>query len=243
MKGKTSNFEGYVVRLSDYKENDYIVSFLTAEGLISFSARGAKKATSKNRTSVSLLAKSKITVLEMGESKLLKEAVLLDYPNSTEDFLLNSCYSLINELNSKLVEGTDDKELYFWLDAILPLLKGDRKYSLTVSLIYLAQFLKTEGYGLNVDSCSVCEKKTDIIGISLTDGGFLCREHVNYESQVRTPRFLNIIRYCFKCHPSDVSRVAFENRECLQAMSFLSDLYEHSTGGKLRSLDYLKMAV
>lgn len=243
MKGKTSNFEGYVIRLSDYKENDFIVTFLASDGLITFSAKGIKKPTSKNRSSIFLLAKSKVTLLEIGGSNLLKEAVLLEYPVSDGDFLLNSCYGLINELNSKIVDGVEDKELYIWLDETLKLIKNDRKFCLTAMMIYLAQFLKIEGYGLNVDSCSICSKKTDIVGISLTDGGFLCREHLEYENQKRTPRFLKIIRYCFKCNPSDISRIVFENRECLQIMSFLSELYERSTGGKLRGLEYLKMAI
>lgn len=242
MRGTTSNHEGYTIRLSDYKDSDCIVTFLTKDGVLTFRARGVKKVKSKNRNAVSLLAKSQITLLQTGENFTLSEAKQISIPDFNDDFLLNSCLSFLNELNAKIIESEETSELYEWLDEAMVLLNQKKNECLTPCLIYFAQFLRLEGYGLNVDNCVVCGKKNDIVGISLSKGGFLCREHLEFESEKKEPRFLKIIRFCFRCSPKDMNRVSFEKKECLRCIAFLSDLYEQSTGGKLRSLEYLRLA-
>lgn len=242
MRGTTSNHEGYVIRLSDYKDSDCIVTFLAQDGLFSFRARGIKKAKSKNRSAISLLSKSQVTLIQTGDNLTLSEAKALSIPDSNDYFLLNSCFSFLNELNSKIVESEETSELYEWLDETMTLLNQKREDYLTPCLIYFAEFLRIEGYGLDVDNCVICGKKTDIVGISLSKGGFLCREHLEFESEKKEPRFLKIIRFCFRCSPQDMNRVSFEKKECLRMIAYLSELYEQSTGGKLRSLEYLRLA-
>lgn len=242
MRGTTSNYEGYTIRLSDYKDSDCIVTFLTKDGILAFRARGVKKIKSKNRNGISLLTKSQVTLFQMGESLSLSEAKQISVPAFDDNFLLNSCFSFLNELNAKIVESEETSELYEWLDETMGLLNQKKKECLTPCLIYFAQFLRLEGYGLNVDNCVICGKKNDIVGISLSKGGFLCREHLEFESEKKEPRFLKIIRFCFRCSPKDMDRVCFETNECLRCLAYLSELYEQSTGGKLRSLEYLRLA-
>lgn len=242
MKEKDIDLEGYVIRLADYKESDCIVNFISSTGLYAFHARGIKKPTSKNHILATLLVKAKLTLHDESESGkfVLKESKLLSFPDSLNDFSRMVCFQFLNELNSKLSDS--EENLYSFLDCILS--NSSNKTSLLpFCMIYFAQFLKGEGYGLNVDSCVFCNKKTDIIGVSLANGGFVCRDDIEYESEKREPRFLNILRFCFRCKASDMERAGiFNDRECLQIIAFLSELYEESTGVKIKSLEYLRRA-
>lgn len=240
MKGTTIDLEGYVIHLSDYKDNDCMVSFLTNSGIYSFQARGIKKPTSKNHILSTLLAKTSVTLLSDSSRLALKESKLITYPNTGDDLLITICLQFLNELNSRVME--DGHLLYPFLNFIMEHL-NDPSSMLTFCTIYFAQYLKSEGYGLNVDSCVFCGKKNDIVGVSLMNGGFICRDDLEYESERKEPRFLKILRFCFRCEPNDMIRVKFENKECIQIIAFLSTLYEESTGIKLKSLEYLRRTI
>lgn len=237
MKGKITNYEGYVLKVSDYKDNDAVVTFLSKDGILVFSAKGIKKPTSKNRSSISLLSKSRVSILEVGDKKLLTESSTLTSPKINDDYLLSVCLMFISELNNKIIDGIDE-EAFEWLDALMKNLNAGISNPLTQVSIYFAQILRILGYGLEVDKCVICGKKKDIIGISISDGGFICREDLEYENQKKDPYFLKMIRFSFKCKPQDMQRVKFENKDALSLIRYLANFYEENTGDKIRSVDY-----
>ncbi len=239
-KGKTIDLEGFVIHISDYKETDCIINFLCRDGVVSFRARGIKKPTSKNHILSTLLVKAKLTLLEETGKFSLKESKLVSFPDAKNDFLTAICFQFLNELNGKILdEGT---ALYPYLDLGLSG-SADNGSFLPFCTVYFAQFLKNCGYGLNVDECVLCHKKNDIVGISIVNGGFICRDDAEYESEIMNPRFLKIIRFCFRCEPKDMNRLMISNEECVQVISFLSNHYEESTGIKIKSLEYLRKAL
>jgi recombinational DNA repair protein (RecF pathway) len=67
--------EGYVVHLSNYKDNDAMVNVFSGDGAVSFLARGVLKPTSKNAAACQLLSYSRFS-LDSGKngSLSLKEA-------------------------------------------------------------------------------------------------------------------------------------------------------------------------
>ncbi len=239
-KGKSVNLEGYVIRVSDYKENDCIITFLSREGINSFRARGVKKVTSKNHILYTNLVKARVTLVEETKSLILKESQLIKFPDSNNNFLTIICLQFLNEINAKITEKGES--FYDFLDIGLSEVSDENKL-FTFCAIYFAQFLRNEGYGLNVDECVVCRKKTDIVGISIINGGFLCRDDIEFESEKRSPRFLKIVRFCFRCKPDDIYRLSIEKTECLQVIAFLANLYEESVGDKIKSLDYFRKAI
>lgn len=239
-KGKIVNLEGYVIRLADYKDNDAMVTFVTDKDTYSFLARGIKKPTSKNRASMALLAKSKLSLIQTDGTYVLKESQPLSYPDAKDDFSRSVSLMFIAELCSKMIQGEEAEAIYPWLDATMSAIETIGNDSLSIALIFLAQVLRIEGYGLNVDGCVVCGKKKDIVGISLSDGGFLCREDLEYESQKRDVRILKILRYIFRCGPNDIARVSFERKECKFILDDLTKNLEEMTGIKLRSLELVK---
>lgn len=239
MKGTTYNLEGYVIKTASYKDNDEIITYLSKDGFVVFSAKGVKKPTSKNRSSMTVLAKSKVTLLKTGDSNILTESTLLSYPKQSDDYARAACLLFITELNAKVM-SEENISLYDWLDSLMTNFNEVTASPLTLVLIYFAQLLRYEGYGLDVDKCVICGKKSDIIGISLSDGGFVCRDDLEYESQRKDPHFLKMFRFCFRCSPNDIGRVKFESKDALSMIYFLASFYEENTGEKLKSINYLR---
>lgn len=238
-KGTAYNLEGYVIRASPYKDNDEIITYLSKDGQTVFSAKGIKKPTSKNRSAMTILAKSKVTLLKTGDTNLLLESSLISYPRQGDDYLRAACLMFISELNSKIL-SEENTNLYEWLDSLMSNFNDDQSSPLTLVSIYFAQLLRFEGYGLDVDKCVICGKKNDIVGISMSDGGFVCRDDLEYESQKKEPLFLKMLRFCFRCSPKDMGRVKFENNDALSVIYFLASFYEENTGEKLKSIGYLR---
>ena len=236
---KTIDVEGYVLRIADYKEHDAMVSLLTEDGLLSFSATGIRKTGSKNAPSCQLLSYSRFTLLERegGSYKLLEGLSLrpIDGKDSLERLFV---YYLIGELSSRMLSEEEATEAYPWLDACLKAMEGDFP-PLSAAVIYFSALLRIAGFGLDVDACVLCGSKTDIVGLSFEEGGFLCKDDLVNESERMTPRYLKIARYLFKMGVEDASRVAFSDEEMRFFLKKLSEYLENQTGLKLRSMSLL----
>ncbi len=241
-KGTIENYEGYVIRLAEYRENDVMVTFLTPNEMLSFCARGARKPTAKTHLITTPLAKLRISLQESPSGTNLKECEWLAYPDAKDEFLRAAALSFLAELTAKMLPGEEPSALYPWLDTVMGAL-GDPSHSVwTLALIYLAQSLRLSGYGLDVDGCVVCGKKTDIVGISYDEGGYLCRDDLRSDADKRDARTLKILRYIFRLSTADVTRVAFSSEECRLLLFELTAYLENMTGITLRSLSLLEKA-
>ena len=241
-KGTIENYEGYVIRLAPYRENDAMITFLTADRVLSFCARGVKKPTAKNHAITTPLAKLRISLSESASGTNLKECQWLAYPDPADQFLRAAVLSFLAELTAKMLPGEEPRELYPWLEGAMNALEDPKGSAWTIALIYLAQSLRLSGYGLAVDGCVICGRKTDIVGISYDEGGYLCRNDIRSDLDRRDARTLKIIRYIFRLSVSDISRIAFSPEECRPLLFELASYLGEVTGIALHSLSLLKKA-
>jgi DNA repair protein RecO (recombination protein O) len=240
-KGTTTK-TGYVVRVVPYKESDAMISLLTAEGLVSFSARGIAKTTSKNAGSCRLLSFSSFLLTESGSGSFsLKEGNLLKAPPEKEELAILASLSFLSELASKVMQEEEAVALYPWLEEALEAIRGGFD-PFSTSLLYFAHLLVESGYGLEVDECVYSGKKSDIVGVSYEDGGFVSRGYESPSTHLFSPRKLKIIRYAFRCPLNSFTRVSFEKGECLEILEELSQYLNDLTGVTLKSLSVLKKA-
>ena len=239
MAGKIiKNIEGYVLRVSSYKENDAMVTVLASDGMYSFLARGVLKNTSKNFSSCQLLAKSRFSLNEQNSGNYsLSESQVINVPDGKSDLLRLGIFSFVSEACLKLVTEEEAKEIYPWLDKTMENLKEDGKEA-SSALVFLSHLLNEIGYGLEVSECVGCGGKTGIVGVSFKDGGFVCKDCA-HESDKMDNRDLKILRFCFKCQISDVDRVTFEKEESIKLLKRLIRYIDSFTGVKLKSLDLL----
>lgn len=234
-----SDVEGYVIRLSAYKDSDAMVNVLTENGLVSFLARGVLKTTSKNAPACQLLSYSRFSLNEGKTAGIaLKEALSLQVVDGRDSLARLASFSFLAELTSKVVQEDEGKAVFPWLKASLNAIAGNAD-ALTCSLIFFAHVLEIAGYGLDVDECVYCGSKKDIAGISYSDGGFVCRNDLQEGVNALDARNLKILRYIFRCHLEDVPRVAFTKKECQDLFAPLGIYLNDLTGVTLKSLPIL----
>jgi DNA repair protein RecO (recombination protein O) len=238
----TTNKAGYVVRVVPYKESDAMISLLTPEGLVSFAARGIAKPTSKNAASCRLLSYSSFLLTESGTGSLtLKEGNLLKAPPEKEELANLAALSFLSELTSKTLQEEEAVALYPWLAAALEAIRQSFD-PFSACLLYFAHLLVESGYGLEVDECVYSGKKSDIVGVSYEDGGFVSRGYESPSTHLFSPRKLKIIRYAFRCPLDSFARVSFEKGECLEILEELAQYLDDLTGVTLKSLSVLRKA-
>ncbi len=241
-KTNIQTIDGYVIRISPYKESDAMVTVLTGDGVRSFSARGIEKPTSKNFASVRQLSYSRFSLnVSASGGASLKEGIPITYVDGKNDFARLAAISFISELTQKMIEGEEHKAKFALLDGAIKALNSDFD-PLTICLVYFAGLLNVEGCGPNIDECAVCGEKHNIVGFAFKDGGFLCQQHLESEYYRKTSRELKIIRYAFMVGPENYTRIAFEKKECISLIKEMADHLETLTNTKLNSLLLLSKA-
>lgn len=217
------DIEGIVIKQNPYKEKDAMVSVLTKDGIVSFLARSILSITSKNKSCCLPFSYSQFTLnskqdkLSLSQGKLLKS-----YYHFFESL---DCLASINLIDECIVKFVDEENtvLFDYLKNFLDLL--DQGFDeTTLTLIMLAQILKCSGYDLEYNSCVLCSSKTNIVGVSYHDGGFVCKKCFNNFSQKLNREALKTYRYIFMV-PSDMMDHHIINKEI--GMSFILNFCDY----------------
>ena len=232
---------GLVLRLSEFKEADAMVNAISSDGFFSFLARGVKKLTSKNASSVQPFSLSEFLLMQSNSGGLtLKQGTLMENYQIENSIEAMTILSFLQELTLKVVQEDEASLAYPYLLKACSLIK-EGKDPLTVGLLYFAKVLVNAGYGLDVDECVICHKKQGIVSLSYEEGGFLCKEHCDLEEDEKPDLTkLKIIRYLFRCKESDFPRVMFDRKDTMPLYEELGRYLENLTGCRLKSLSLIK---
>ena len=233
-------FEGIVIRRTSYKEGSAMISVLTKDRIRSFLAKGVLKITSKNAPSVNLFTKSRFQTFNGEEGDFLRVGEVIScYPNISKDFEKLAILDFVSEMTNSLIGSNDASGVYEFLEKTLVSLNGEFS-PLTALLIYFAKVLKASGYGLDVDSCAICGKKTQITALSYKDGGFICQNCFDASNHAKTdPRKLKIMRYIFKVDADNFTKIAFGNDECKAIIFELCEFLNFASQIEFKSLTLL----
>lgn len=235
--------EGIVLRQSDYRDSDMILSVFSKEnGKMSFLARGLKKAKSKNASSCSLGCCSVFYYNDNGKDGMqsLKTAERKKmFHRIYDDLITQTCAQMICECMDKMAQEKNE-ELYQLLYQSLSYL-NEKKDAMVVLGLFLSHCLKYSGISPNVNECVKCHSQKGIASISLKDGGFLCVRcmdplyHKRYgENELYTFRLLQ------KAGLNDID-VLCEHVKCTyEDISILLSFLEEYSGIYLKSATFLK---
>ena len=172
---------GLILKQTDYKDYDVLLSVLTKEyGLLSFRAAGARKMTSKNAGSI-----FPYTIADMsfdykpGRTMFrLKSARTISlYRHLHEDLSASSAAAVIGEVTESFASFdassvsllyAETEKAFAWLD--------QGKNTNLVLCLFLSDVMKFSGFAPEVDQCVVCGS-SKVHALSAKEGGFLCTEH------------------------------------------------------------------
>ncbi len=241
--------KGYVIKLSQYKESDAIVTLLDSSSgkLLSFLARGVLKSISKNSPSCQLYTYGEYCLdykLETSKNHTLKTGIILDYiPNLYSKIEINVVLGLLSEGILKLEESMEDEERLQLFSTVFDALKTKDNY-LTDVLVILKYFMFYCGIIMEADCCVVCGSKSNIVDVSFSDGGYICYKcNHNYDPK-RSDTYLKNYRYIMKADITNVNDFVVDEAAGLNLIKEFFSYLEDQAGLTLKSksvvLDIIK---
>ena len=234
-------FEGIVIRSTPFRDHDAMVTVLSNDKIRSFLCRGALKYESKLGASVNIYTKSRFLINRGKEGYALRNSEIL---NSYEKIKTNieslAVQDFIGEITNKMIQEDDASSIYPYLEKSLDSLNNGF-HPFSIALLYFAKVLTVAGLGLNVDSCQICGKKDDIVAVSYSDGGFICRDCFSPLYHKKSdPNKLKMLRYIFKVDLANYVRVDFPKKESLELINELAKFLDNVNQLNLKSIELLR---
>ncbi len=243
-------YEGIILKQNDYRENDALISVLFKDlGKYTLSCKGVRKLTSKNSMSVRPFLTSEF-LFDYVETKsmfnLKNATVIKSRKNITENLTKMSLSTLI----CQIVDVTHLNDYLDILDEVFNLLEfcldkiNNENYEILTSCLFIASYLDIIGLKPNVDGCTMCSS-SQISGISITEGGFLCKTHSSNVSTIKDLDLDNLKKFRL------INKADISNYEVLKNLidfnmkdlNVLIEFFEYHTGIKLNSSKILNMII
>lgn len=233
--------EVVIIRLTAYREKDYIVNALSNDGMITFRANGALNVKSKFAGKLFLYA---FVDVELKATKagftLTNVESLTNMAKIFTDFKKIITLNIIGEVISKTLKDDDSIIDAFTLvkKTLVSITKTDRQLSLTY--LFVTNLLRILGNGLVIDHCVCCGEKTNIIGVSYYEGGLMCKKCVDERSIMLNAEAIKILRYGFMISEDELLRYEFSDVEALPMLTLMLSYLEFTYNFKIMSKDLLK---
>lgn len=149
---------GLVLRQTATKESDYILTVLTADGILSVIAKGARSRRSRYSAACQFLAYSELTVTRKGEWVYLNEASTIElFDGIRLDFEKLALASFFAELTETVCrEQWEASEMLSLLLNALYALSALQKPPRLVKTAFTWRFLSAAGFAPLIDGCAIC---------------------------------------------------------------------------------------
>lgn len=232
--------EAVIIRLTPYKEKDYIVNALSAEGFLTFRANGVLGVKSKFAGKLFLYA---LVDIELKDTKTGYSLTNIESLNNTAKILTDYnkiiALNLIGEIIQKTIR--DDETAVETFTLVKNTLKGLPTTDRTLSLIYLfiTNLLRLLGLGLVIDRCVGCGKKDGIIGVDYYRGGLVCASCANQDTVHLSLDAIKILRYAFMIDEEKLFRHEFTGIEVKDLLKRIIKQLEETYNFKIISNELL----
>ena len=183
---KIESFEGIILSETNYSESSKILNVLTDKyGLIGIMSKGCRNLKSKLRGVSRKLLYGKFNVYykPSGLSTLISVDVINSFSNTLTDLERISYASFILDLTIQVLRQTEDEEIFDLLkNTLIKIEEGLSPIALT-NILEL-KYLNYLGVSPNIDSCSICGSAKQIVTLSSSSGGYVCKNCYQDEALV-----------------------------------------------------------
>lgn len=231
--------EAIIISVAQYKDKDAVVSAISKEKSFTFYARGIRSNTSKYSFLNCIFTRANINLID-GKIKhpILESAEFIDSPNlagSSLDYL--QCLLSIQDTLLHSVEEEEKFLLYDIIDTCLDDLKNGVS-PLHVTIYFFLKILPILGFGIEVNSCVLCNSKKGIVDFSFVDGGFLCNKCANIDERHYTNNQLMLIRNTILSKkPVEISM--FDPEDSRYVLKDIAEFLYDGLGYRNKTLDNL----
>ena len=221
-----SRITGFVLRQSDYRENDLVLSIAGTSGVVDVLTKGIKKVGAKNKAGCQLFVLSEFLTSQpnqLARAVLTTAEMIEDFRIST-DLDAIAVLSVVAEVICRHFRRDDYyQDLYDLLSACKT---GSNTWFYFAWL--LSSWIRQSGVTPQVDRCHNCGSAT-VCGVSFS-GGFVCQDCLkSFDLRLEKGR-LRLFRYLFKAEGKDKQKLAsceYDWRDCELLMQYY--LYHQPT--------------
>ncbi len=239
---KIESFEGIILSETNYSESSKILNVLTDKyGLIGIMSKGCRNLKSKLRGVSRKLLYGKFNVYYKpnGLSTLISIDVINSFSNTLTDLERISYASFILDLTIQVLRQTEDEEIFDLLkNTLIKIEEGLSPIALT-NILEL-KYLNFLGVAPNIDSCAICGSTKQIVTLSSSSGGYICKNC--YQDEVLTSeKTIKMIRMYYYVDIAGITKLEVSDEVTQEINRFLDDYYDRYTGLYLKSKDFIKI--
>ena len=239
---KIESFEGIILSETNYSESSKILNVLTDKfGLIGIMSKGCRNIKSKLRGVSRKLLYGKFNVYykPSGLSTLISVDVINSFSNTLTDLERISYASFILDLTIQVLKQTEDEEIFDLLkNTLIKIEEGLSPIALT-NILEL-KYLNYLGVSPNIDSCSICGSTKQIVTLSSSSGGYVCKNCYQDEALV-SEKTIKMMRMYYYVDIAGITKLDVSNEITQEINRFLDDYYDRYTGLYLKSKDFIKI--
>lgn len=241
--------EGVVIGETLFGESSKILKVFTRKyGIVSLMSKGCRRPKSvfKEVSNKLMYASFDIKYKEEGISTLVGASIIKIFRNIIMDYkdfnkkvyafsLTDLTFQLLNQKQNDYLDIENVYDIY-----INTLIKIDEGFDSSILLdIVKLKYLKYFGVRPNIDFCSNCGTDKDILTISSSSFGYICKNCYSNEKIVSNDT-IKMVRMLYYVDISRIKKLEIKEEVKLEIEDFLNDYYEEHTGVYFNMTDKLK---
>ena len=227
-----------VLSINQYKEKDAIITAISQSETITFLARGIKDPKSKNAALNNPLTVADIELMD-GDYKypVLKASKELFVPMKLKmDSTYLGTLLIMNEMMVHLFSDDDKQAMFSYLEEGVIGLKKTNDWMMTL-LVFMAQAIRIGGFELEVNRCVICGQKNKILAFSFIEGGFICQNCVNEETERDlTKEQMILLRNIFNSRDYHLLDSSYNKDDALVLLRKTLNFLQEAFGYRLKNL-------
>ncbi len=234
------NVTGIVVSEHNYGEKSKIINLLTREkGIIGLMVKGARSLKSPLRSVTSKITYGTFNIVYKKDklSKLNEVSVIDNFSNIKKDIILISYASYLVDLAYQVMKHKNDKLVFDNLILSLKKINSGLNPNVISNILEL-KYLDNLGVLPVLDSCVECGNKDNIVTLSSSRGGYLCKDCVLNEP-IMSNKAIKLIRMYYYVDISKIDKIDIAPEVIHEINDFLSDYYDRYTGLYLKTKSFL----
>ena len=241
---KIVDVKGLVLNETNYSDSSKILNVLTSEyGLIGIISKGCRSLKSKLRGSSRKLIYGTFHFYykENGLSTLISIDVISDYPKTIMDLEKVVYASYMLDLTRQVVKQSKDSNILTLLVSGLEKLENGLNPAVITNILEL-KYLDFLGVSPIVTGCAVCGSTTNIVSLSPTSGGFICKDCYQNEGYY-SDKAIKLLQMYYYVDLEKITKIDVNTKVNEEINKFLEDYYDRYTGIYLNSKKMLKNVI
>lgn len=238
---KIVDVKGLVLSETNYSDSSKILNVLTNEyGLIGIMSKGCRGLKSKLRGSSRKLIYGTFHFYykENGLSTLISIDVINDYHKTIMNLESVVYASYLLDLTRQVERQSKNTDILKLITSALEKIELGLNPGVITNILEL-KYLDFLGVSPIVTGCAVCGKTTNIVSLSDTAGGFICKDCYQNEGYY-SQKAIKLLQMYYYVDLEKITKIDIDPKVNMEINKFLENYYERYTGIYLTSKKMLK---